>query len=261
MVTITESSAPRVRPRSVHPIAREEPTMTIHPQQNLADIVTRYPSIARELEIRGLDYCCGGTTSLELACRANGLDPVIVASELAAAATDDAPAAWSTMGVVQLVDHIDVVHHRYLWDELPRLSALMDKVLGAHGDRHRELVEVASCLVELRADLEPHMNREEQVLFPAIRELATAGELPTFRFGSIRNPISKMLREHDTVGELLQRLRRLTGDYDAPADGCASYHALYRALAELEADTHLHVHKENNALFPAVVDLERRLSP
>jgi regulator of cell morphogenesis and NO signaling len=234
--------------------------MIIHPSQSLGELVTRYPSIAREFEIRGLDYCCGGATSLELACRANGLDPTTVVSELTAAVVDDVPAVWSTMGLVQLVDHIEAVHHRYLWDELPRVSALMDKVVGVHGDRHPELVEAGACLVEIRADLEPHMHREEQVLFPAIRELATAAECPAFRFGSIGNPISVMLREHDAVGGLLLRLRRLTGDYSTPIDGCASYHALYDALADLEADTHLHVHKENNALFPVVVDLERRLS-
>ena len=98
--------------------------------------------------------------------------------------------------------------------------------------------------------------KEEQVLFPMIRELAGAAEPPEFHCGSLQNPISVMLAEHDRAGDLLTTLRSLTDGYVAPADGCASYRALYAGLAELEADTHLHVHKENNLLFPAVVALE-----
>ena len=98
------------------------------------------------------------------------------------------------------------------------------------------------------------------MLFPLIRGLAAGGAVggPTPCGGSVRNPISVMLREHDRAGDLLDGLRTLTGGYLPPADGCASYVAYYRALAEVEADTHLHVHKENNLLFPAVVTLEDR---
>jgi regulator of cell morphogenesis and NO signaling len=93
-----------------------------------------------------------------------------------------------------------------------------------------------------------------------IRELAVAKEATSFHCGTLRNPISVMLREHDAVGDLLARLRLLTGGYETPADGCASYTACYAGLAELEADTHLHIHKENNVLFPLVVRLEAELN-
>jgi len=226
----------------------------------LADVVTAYPSLARELEVRGLDYCCGGATTLERACHDLGLDVDLVIGELEAAITDTQPAAWATMGAVQLVDHIVETHHRFLWDELPRVAALMGKVRTVHGERHPELVAIARCFDTIRGDLEPHMRREEQVLFPAIREMATASTMPEFAFGRIENPISVMLREHDVVGELLAELRRLTDGFTPPADGCASYCALFAAFGEIEADTHLHVHKENNLLFPTVVAIEHRLS-
>ena len=103
------------------------------------------------------------------------------------------------------------------------------------------------------------MAKEEQVLFPMIRELANASSAPSFHCGTLRNPISVMLREHDAVGELLAELRRLTNGYQPPADGCASYVTCFAALAELEADTHLHIHKENNLLFPLVVRMESEL--
>jgi regulator of cell morphogenesis and NO signaling len=129
-----------------------------------------------------------------------------------------------------------------------------------HGERHPELAEVLAVYRELRADLEPHLMKEERVLFPMIRELAVASELPSFHCGSLRNPITMMGLEHDRAGELLGRLRELTDGYATPVDGCASYTALYRGLAALEADTHLHVHKENNLLFLAAVEAEQLLA-
>lgn len=139
---------------------------------------------------------------------------------------------------------------------MPRITALLDKIVSVHGDRHPELADVAACYGRIRADLEPHLMKEERVLFPMVRELATSDGVPAFHCGSPRNPISVMLAEHDDVGELLAELRTLTSDYTVPADGCASYQAAFAALERLEADTHLHVHKENNLLFPMVVRME-----
>ncbi|MEO8697420.1 MAG: hemerythrin domain-containing protein [Acidimicrobiales bacterium] len=151
-------------------------------------------------------------------------------------------------------------HHAYLHDALPRLVALADKVASVHRANHPELKNVAGLVQEIRADLEPHLLKEERVLFPMIRELAAATAAPAFHCGSLSNPIRVMMSEHDTVGELLARLRNSTNGYRVPDDGCASYQALYRGLAELEADTHLHIHKENNVLFPAVFASERELA-
>lgn len=167
---------------------------------------------------------------------------------------------WAAMTPAALVDHLESTHHAYLRDALRRLGALVDKVAAVHGERHPELGGVRSVFAELRADLEPHLVKEEQILFPMIRELAAATAAPTFHCGSLANPIRVMLGEHDTAGDLLARLRTLTGGYAVPDDGCASYRALYGGLAELEADTHLHVHKENNVLFPAVLATERTLA-
>jgi regulator of cell morphogenesis and NO signaling len=229
----------------------------------LADVVNASPELARELERRGLDYCCGGRRTLGEACTSVGLDPAATIAELAQAATPAPPPAWTTMPPEVLVDHLEAVHHRYLWDEMPRLTALLDKIVTVHGERHPELAEVAACFGEIRADLEPHMLKEERVLFPMVRELATSAGVPSFHCGSLRNPISVMLAEHDAVGDLLAKMRRLTNDYALPGDACASYAACYAGLEQLEADTHLHVHKENNLLFPEVVRLEaeRAASP
>jgi regulator of cell morphogenesis and NO signaling len=233
---------------------------TIDATSTLAELVDSHPELARQLELRGLDYCCGGRRTLEEACARAGLALAPTIAELDAATSPPRPAEWMSMTASELVDHIEAVHHRPAWEELRRLSGLLDKVVGVHGRRRPELHEIAARFAVLRADLEPHMLKEERVLFPMIRELVAADSAPTFHCGTLRHPISVMLREHETVGELLRQLRSLTFGYQPPPDGCASYAACFRGLAELEADTHLHVHKENNLLFPMVVRMEEQLA-
>jgi regulator of cell morphogenesis and NO signaling len=229
----------------------------MHLDTTLAAIVSANPSAARTLERHHLDYCCGGRQTLADACAADGLDAELILHELQAAPASGEP-DWAAMRPTELVDHIEATHHRYLHDELPRLDALAVKVAGVHATRHPELGRVADLVRAVRADLEPHLAKEERVLFPMIRELDAADVAPTFHCGTLANPIRVMLLEHDRAGDLLAELRATTDDYTVPTDGCASYRALYGALAELEADTHLHVHKENNVLFPAVLALEHQ---
>jgi regulator of cell morphogenesis and NO signaling len=225
----------------------------------LGDLVNEVPGSARVFERHQLDYCCGGGRSLDEACSDRGLDASAIVAELVAMEPTDEP-DWASMSPVQLVDHIEATHHRYLADEFGRLGALAEKVAGVHGGRHPELLEVRSTHDELRADLEPHLAREERVLFPMIRELSDATVAVNFRGGVLRHPVLQMLRDHDRAGELLGRLRGLTADYRTPDDGCASFRSFYEGLAELESDTHLHIHKENNLLFPAVLEMEHRLA-
>lgn len=230
-------------------------SVAIEPSMTLADLVTRHPDLARELERRSLDYCCGGQRTLAEACASRDLDVDETVAELASV-PGGAVAPWASFGPVELIDHLEATHHVYLRDELPRITALADKVAQVHRDRHPELLEVQQLAGELRADLEPHLVEEEQVLFPVIRALAGADPASGLPDATVHEPVAVMLREHDRVGDLLAELRAVTGDYALPDDACASYTALYAGLAQLEADTHLHVHKENNLLFPAAVALE-----
>lgn len=225
----------------------------------LAAIVDDQPAAARILERHRLDYCCGGQRTLDEACAEVGIDPAAVLADLEA--VESSPAAeWTTMSAAELVDHLESVHHRYLHEEMPRLAELAAKVRSVHGGNHPELHQIADTYNRLRDELDPHLQKEERVLFPMIRELATAVDAPAFHCGSLGNPIRVMLMEHDQAGELMARLRELTDDYTPPADGCGSYKALFGGLAELEADTHLHIHKENNVLFPMVLALESELT-
>jgi len=212
--------------------------------RTLAQIVTEAPSSVRVLQAFGLDYCCHGARPLATACADAGLSSDEV---LAALATvhDDVTPDWASMSPAELVDHLESVHHAYLHAELPRLDALAEKVAGVHGRHHPELLDVLADVKDLRDDLEPHLMKEERVLFPAIRQ-----HVPGDRLAA---PISVMLAEHDTTGALLVRLQRSARDFALPEDACGSYRALYDGLDELVRDTFLHVHKENNVLFPAVL--------
>jgi len=233
--------------------------MNISPDLLLAEIVDLVPGAPRVLEAHSLDYCCGGQRTLTDACALANIDPATVIAELDELDAGPAP-DWVPLSPGLLVDHLEATHHAYLHVELPRLEALADKVAGVHSSRHPELVELHERCVALRDDLEPHMGKEEGVLFPMIRELSTAISPPSFHCGSVANPITMMMREHEQTGEILQGLRQLTNGYRVPDDACASYRSLYEGLEALEADTHLHIHKENNALFPAVIELEQRWS-
>jgi regulator of cell morphogenesis and NO signaling len=228
--------------------ATEVPTIDV--ERTLGELVAERPARARVLERAGIDYCCHGHRRLLDAATDAGLDPDAVAAALAVV-TDTAGVEVDALDPVALVDHIVDTHHAYLHEELPLLDALATKVRDVHGGRHPELVEVARLVAEIRVELEPHLAKEETVLFPAIRAAATGRS--DFAFGVIANPVRVLMAEHDRAGELLVEVRSAAQDYVVPDDGCASFTSLYERLAHLEADTHRHIHLENNVLFPAVV--------
>ncbi len=163
---------------------------------------------------------------------------------------------WAAASVAQLCGHIVEHHHGYLREELPPLRALVDKVARAHGEAHAELLDVKETFHGLADELEEHMVKEEQVLFPACMALE-AGAPADFPFGSVENPIRMMLHEHETVARGLARIQALTGGYAPPSGACNSYRAMLDRLQTLEVDTHRHVHEENNILFPRAAALEQ----
>jgi regulator of cell morphogenesis and NO signaling len=220
----------------------------------LGELVRARPGAAEVLDQLGLDFCCHGDRTLGEACGASEVDLPHAIAAITATAPAGGQEDWAELSAGPLSEHIQALHHRYLDEELPALVALAAKVASVHAGRHPELAEVNALVDDLRADLVPHLAKEAGVLFPAIRALE-AGPV-RFGFGSIDNPIRVMTAEHETVGDLLRRLRTATGGYQVPSDGCASYRLLYQRLEALEADTHLHVFKENAVLFPLAQKLE-----
>jgi regulator of cell morphogenesis and NO signaling len=235
--------------------------------RTVGNIVRERIGAARVFERFGIDYCCGGDVPLEAACRQSGVgvDEVCTALEEEASALPEAGEPdWATLSLTELADDIVARHHTWLRSELPRLGGLIDRVLDAHGANHPELNELRDVFAALQNELYSHMMKEERVLFPIIRQLeeARAQGLGSIQFhcGSVNNPIRVMEHEHDDAGAALRRMRELTGGFQPPEDACESYRALLAGLQDLETDLHLHIHKENNILFPGAADLEAELS-
>lgn len=236
---------------------------TMDTKRTVGALVTEQPARARVFEQYGIDYCCGGKTPLADACAAKGLDSQevldrIMAEDARQANTDQTD--WSQATLSDLIDHIEQTHHVYLRRELPRLTTLTAKVREVHGANRPELVLVEEVFLTLQDELESHMMKEEQVLFPLIRQLEAADTLPSIHCGSVENPIGMMEHEHDNAGQALARLRQLTRDYEVPADACNTYRTMLSGLEELELDLHQHIHKENNILFPRASRREAELA-
>ena len=232
------------------------------------EVAIELPQSTRLFEKFKIDYCCGGNQPLAEACAAAGIEVNNVMEMLAevtqSTSQDEAVLDFQNMSLPELIAHIFDTHHVFTKSEMDRLQLLADKVLAAHGGNHPELIHFNELFNRLCADLKPHMFKEEQVLFPYIMALAAAADqktpAPFAPFGTVKNPIRMMMSEHDTAGELLRELRKLTSDYKTPADACISYQTLYQALENFEKDLHQHIHLENNVVFPKALDLENGLN-
>lgn len=196
----------------------------------------------------GIDFCCGGGQTISQAAAQGG----ITEEELWKALEEAellAKRPGSDLGVLSpdlLVEHIKNTHHRYVREALPVLWEFAQKVAGHHGDNHPQLIELRTAVLHEAEDLLDHLDKEEQVLFPAIKQLA-AGER---NLGFVESAVANMMKEHSSSGESLEEWRRLTNNYTAPAGSCNSFRFLFEKLREFDNDLQQHIHLENNILFP-----------
>lgn len=214
----------------------------------------------------GLDFCCGGKKTVKEACAEKGLDVTKVEQELQQAdkLPSSRPIPYDEWNLDFLADYIVNTHHSYVKRSLPDLRTYAEKVMKVHGNQHPELLRVYRLVEEINAELTAHLIKEEKVLFPYVKELVAAKNntqlLHAAAFGTVQNPINMMEMEHELVGKNLDEIRRLTQNYLLPEDACASYSLLYRSLDEFEEDLHLHIHLENNILFPKALEIEQQLT-
>ena len=229
-------------------------------QDTVGGLVAERPGWARVFEEFGIDYCCGGRRTLQEACERRGVDPDVLIRRLAAAEAGQLTAEpdWTTAPLASLCDHIVKTHHDYLRRELPRVGRLVAKIAGVHGERHPELFRVLALYEPFARDMDHHMAKEEQVLFPLVKRLAAGEPVPMNPLA----PIRVMEAEHDQAGEAMAEMRRLTDGFRPPEGACGSYRAALAGLHEMEEDLHRHVHKENSILFPRAEKLaSTRLAP
>jgi len=239
--------------------------MSATTEKTVRELALEEAGAARVFEKLGIDYCCGGKQTLENACRAANLPVDKVLGEIEGAKrAGQAPAQdrpWQTAPLADLIAHIKTTHHQFTREELARLRPLFDKVCAAHGEHHPELLELRVVFLGLARELDTHLMKEEMVLFPYIERMEESRiqkePIVPAPFGTVRNPVSMMEHEHDSAGAALRTLRSASYGYAAPADACASYQTLYKALAHFEADLHQHIHLENNILFPRAIEMEQ----
>lgn len=210
--------------------------------RSLGEIAVAWPAAIAVFRREGLDFCCGGNVPLREAAAARGLRLDALEAELAALAERCAEAAPERAAPAALIEHILRRFHAVHRREIPDLAVLARKVEAVHRDHPLVPKGLAAALTELGAELELHMGKEEQVLFPLMRN--GGGAMP------IAHPITRMRHEHDEHGVKLRRLTEITHDLVLPADACNSWRALYAGVEKLVADVMQHIHLENNLLFP-----------
>jgi len=238
--------------------------MINEPDATVGEVATRLPAAKAAFERLGIDYCCGGSGKLraELADKNITVEQLIEAiQQTEAVRASDTDRDWSTTSVTELVNHILTTHHVFMKHELPRIDGLLTKVTKAHGEQHGQMLgELTAAFRGLRDEIEQHLFKEEQILFPMIAAtdafMSGRGERPVSHCGTVLNPIRQMEFEHENAGQALARMRKLTDNYNLPDDGCLMFATLYEALDAMEKDLHEHIHLENNILFPAAAEQE-----
>jgi len=209
-----------------------------------------------------LDFCCGGKKTVTQACNDKKVDYMTIEKELTALDAMQATPSqnFDEWNLDFLVDYILNTHHDYVKKSIPVLLEYTHKVAKVHGSSHPEVKTIAQKFDEAAEELSGHMCKEEQILFPYIKQLFLAKsnklQTPYTAFGTVKNPIHMMEHEHDVVGDIFKEIRELSNNYTPPEDSCATYKVSYLKLKEFEEDLHQHIHLENNILFPKSILLE-----
>lgn len=221
----------------------------------IGDIVTTFPGASNLFLEYRIDFCCGGNRPLTEAIKEQNLDEdkILVLlnnkykefQEKNEEFTD-----WAREKPSKLVDYIVGEHHRYLKVELPKISELIFKILKVHGKNHEELFKVHKLFNTLRTELEGHLIKEEEFLFPIIKEYEV--EKSDLNKQKVLNLIDELEKEHVGAGDVIKELREITEHYTAPKGACRTFELAYKKLMELEEDTFQHIHLENNILFKGI---------
>ena len=234
--------------------------------ETLGEIAVKDLRKAEVFKKYGLDFCCGGKKTVKEACAEKGLDVTKVEQELQNSDKTSftaRPLPYNDWNLDFLADYIVNTHHSYVKKTIPDIRTYSEKVAKVHGAHHPELLVINQLAQEVCDEMSSHMVKEETVLFPYIKQLVAAknngnGKVKFGNLDSVETPINMMEMEHELVGGNMDKIRTISNNFQLPEDACASYSYLFKTLDEFENDLHIHVHLENNILFPKALDLEKK---
>ena len=203
----------------------------------------------------GIDFCCGGKQSFSEACNEKGIDAIVLENEILKISEEPVNEFlnFKNWDPVFLSAYIVNTHHKFVLKNLPELVFYTRKIANVHGEHHTELIEVANLFEKINAELLQHLQHEEEILFPAIKEVVASGSFQAKK--TIKSEIERMLGEHDFAGGAMDEINKLTNGYLVPEDACNTYRVALKMLEQFEDDLHTHVHLENNILFPKALNL------
>jgi regulator of cell morphogenesis and NO signaling len=216
------------------------------------DIVNELPKTSDVFKKNRIDFCCGGNIPLSQAVTQNNLNMDSLMEELKEVydqngSTETNLEVWTDSDSNTIIDHVISQYHRVTEEELKALSPYVTKVSRVHGDNHPELLKVNELFYEFKKEMIEHQAKEEAVVFPLIRQLADNRVVNREEAVAM---IVELEKEHDHAGELLRQIRAITSDFELPLDACGTYRLVFKRLEDLEGLTFMHVHLENNILFP-----------
>lgn len=240
--------------------------MNIQEDQIIGELVAKDYRTASVFKKYNIDFCCQGNRTINDACEAKKIDKKSVVTDLnsliESKATDTTD--YQTWPLDLLADYIEKKHHRYVEDKTQEIKPYLDKICKVHGERHPELFTINEHFNATAGELAMHMKREELMLFPYIKKMVKAKreniKLDAPEFGTVKNPIQTMMDEHTTEGDRYRKIEELSNNYTPPADACNTYRVTFALLQEFEQDLHLHIHLENNILFPKAIELEKQFN-
>ena len=229
--------------------------MTNISEQTLASIVTQNHQAVPVFEKHNLDFCCKGKRTLSEACVEKGLPVEVLLKELEAVTENEKQSQmpFTEMDAEQLIGYIIIHHHFYVKQSMPLIYSHLEKVAAKHGSRYPYMQKVFELFGMIKDEMTMHMQKEEMILFPRIKEIENLfnNNQPTnISDGYITGPVNVMEAEHEHAGKILDEIRQLTNNYTAPEDACTTFKVSLAELKEFEKDLHKHVHLENNLLFP-----------
>jgi regulator of cell morphogenesis and NO signaling len=219
-------------------------------ERRIGEIVTEDFRSAHLFSKYGIDFCCGGKKTLKEACEIAHSDFRMIESELKTLSVNGkADSHAKELNLLELIEYIVSKHHTYTRETSTIISNYLNKIVQVHGDKHPEVIQISQVMHELIAELLPHLQKEEAVLFPAMISIYK-NEDARISLEQIHHPIQAMESEHEKAGLLIKELVTLTDHFAIPAHACTTWRVCYQTMSEFIQDLHTHIHLENNILFP-----------